>query len=135
MQLANRLIKPVFAQKPLGKVGGDPGTGLGPFSNAHSYDIDVAGFALSTIISTVIGVITVVAGIWFIFNLVIAAIGILVSGGSEEAIKNNTKKLTQSLLGLVMVIGAIALMSLIGLILGINFLNVEGLISQLSFLN
>jgi len=123
-----------FAQKPLGNIGGDKGSGLGPFSDMYNLvsggNVDPASGALANIISTVIGVITIVAGLWFIFNFMIAAVGIVISSGNEEAIKNNTKKITQSLLGLVVVIGAYALISLIGLILGINFLALELLIEN-----
>ena len=135
MQLTNGLIKPVFAQeRPLGNIGGDKGTGLGPFSDMYKLvsggNVGPASGALANIISTVIGVITIIAGLWFIFNFMIAAVGMVISAGNEEAIKNNTKKMTQSLLGLVVVIGAYALISLIGLILGINFLALEFLIEN-----
>jgi len=120
-------------REPLGNIGGDIGTGLGPFSDMYSLlggGVGPASGALAKIISTIIGVITIVAGLWFIINFMIAAAGMIFSAGNEEAIKNNTKKMTHGLLGLVIVIGAYALISLIGLILGINFLALEFLIEN-----
>ena len=119
--------------EPLGDIG--PGSGVGPLSNLSSIltpsDITTPANYLSWIISTVIGVMTVVAGLWFIINFMIAAAGMVFSAGNEEAIKNNTKKITQSLLGLIVVISAYALISLIGMILGFDILNLAALLGEL----
>ena len=127
-------INPVFAkEKTLGNIGS--GSGVGPLSNLSSIltpsDITTPANYLSWIISTVIGVMTVVAGLWFIINFMIAAAGMIFSAGNEEAIKNNTKKITQSLLGLIVVIGAYAIISLMGIILGFDILNLAALLSEL----
>ncbi len=123
--------KVYLADKDLGLIGGPPDSGLGPFSDAGAFDGLGSVGDLSRIISTVIGIMTIVAGLWFIFNFMIAAVGMVVSAGNEEAVKNSTKKMTQSLVGLVIVIGAFTLISLISLILGIDFLDLEGLIGNL----
>ncbi len=67
-------------REPLGNIGGDIGTGLGPFSDMYSLlggGVGPASGALARIISTIIGVITIVAGLWFIINFMIAAAGMI----------------------------------------------------------
>jgi hypothetical protein len=97
---------------------------------------DVASNATITFtnfLSTVIGVMTLVAIIWFIFQLISGAISYISSGGDKQAIESAGKRITNSLIGLIIVIISIFIIKLIGTLLGIpnilNFLYLFGLIS------
>jgi hypothetical protein len=105
----------IFLEVP---VGGFtlPGT-LGGASPADS------GQTLERIISTAIGVMTVIAFIWFIVQFFIAAVQIIGSGGDKNALAAARGKLSTSVIGLVVVISAIFIIELIGTILGISILN------------
>lgn len=72
--------------------------------------------------STVIGVMTVIAFIWFTIQFILGAIGIMTSGGDKAALESAKKKLTTGIIGLVVVIAAIFLINLIGYILGVELI-------------
>ena len=77
---------------------------------------------LTGIISTAIGVMTVIAFIWFIFQFIVAAIQIISSGGDKGSLTSARQKLTTSIIGVVVVISAIFIFELIGFILGFSII-------------
>ena len=104
---------------------------IGPaFSNTAFYGRG-AGESLNLIVSTVIAVMTVAAGIWFIFLLMTGAIGIMNAGGDKQALSDAQKKITTGFIGLVIVIAALFIASLIGIIFGINILDPGSVIDSL----
>jgi hypothetical protein len=103
-------------------------TGIGTFGVVTDNGIST----LSKIISMVIGVMTIVAIIWFVITLITGAIGIITSGGDKQALETARKKITTGAIGLLIVILALVLINLIGKILGINdILNINELFSKL----
>jgi hypothetical protein len=72
------------------------------------------------VLSAIIGVMTVIAFIWFIFVFLVGAISWLASGGDKTKIQNAQKQITNGLIGLVIVISAIFLFKLIGSLLGVD---------------
>lgn len=113
-------------------IGGEEG--FGPWGDVASKgeSVGFAGSAFTFIISNVIGIMTIIAGIWFIFSFIIGAFGYLTAGGDKGKMEEAGKKLTQAVVGLVIVVSAYALMSLLGSILGFSFLNLYPLIEKLS---
>jgi hypothetical protein len=71
-------------------------------------------------ISGTIGLLTIIAIIWFIFTFITGAIGIISSGGDKAALESAQKKITTGLIGLVVVVIAIFAISLIGYLLGFS---------------
>jgi len=124
-------IPPVFGaeSKSLGQIGGNEG--FGPWGNLGNQGISEAAGALASVISRIIGIMTIVAGIWFIFQFIIGAYGYMTAGGDQQKMANATKKITSALIGLVVIVTAYAIMSLLGELLGFNFLNVVPLIEKL----
>lgn len=100
---------------PLGQVG--DGTG--------------AAVTLEGIISTAIGVMTIIAFIWFVIQFFIAAVQIIGSGGDKAALTSARSKLSTSVIGLIVVIGAIFFIELVGTILGLDILSLADLIGRL----
>ncbi len=84
-----------------------------------------------SILSTVVGIITIIAGIWFLFLLVGGAIGIMSAGGDKGALEEAKKKMTTALIGMVVVVAGIFLADLIGKLIGFELLNVSGSIFDL----
>jgi len=121
----------VFAANPtpLGQIGGNDG--FGPWGNLGSQGINEATAAFANIISRIIGIMTIIAGIWFIFQFIIGAYSYMTAGGDQQKMTNATKKITSALIGLVVIVTAYAVISLLGELLGFNFLNVEQLIQNL----
>lgn len=118
-----------LAQLPLGRIG--EGAGFGPFSGLDLSDVSPAASAFASIISKIIGIMTVVAGIWFFFILLIGAFGYLSAGGDPEKIKSATKRIGNGLTGLIVIVLAYAFISLIGRMLGLDILNPQDIIELL----
>lgn len=95
---------------------GAPLQGVGPLGNPGSS----AGTLFESTLSKVIGVMTVVAFIWFTFQMVIGAIRIVSSGGDKAAVEAARKQITTGIVGVVLVVAAIFIVSLLGTILGID---------------
>ncbi len=110
-----------------------PSGGLrGPGTNALSVVTDNGFITFSNIISMAIGIMTVVAIVWFMFVLITGAIGIIGSGGDKQALENAKKRITSGLIGLVIVIVAVFIIDLIGYIFGIEFLNLYSMLTKIS---
>lgn len=70
------------------------------------------------LISTVIGLMTLIAIIWFIFLLVSGAISYMSSGGDKNAVESAKKRISNALIGLVIVVISIFIIKLLGYLLG-----------------
>lgn len=105
--------------------------GLGPLGNPNTTAQDPGASAFTNFISKAIGIMTVVAFIWFIFQLFIGAISWLSSGGDKVKLQEAQKKISTSIVGLVIVISAIFLVKIIGLIFGVDMLDLTNLIINL----
>ena len=102
---------------PLGPIGGEEG--FGPWGGLGTgAKISVAAGIFTNIISRVIGVMTIVAGLWFIFSFIIGAYGFLTAGGDSKKMGEAASKITSAIIGLIVVVAAYALISLIGGLLG-----------------
>ena len=104
---------------------------LGPYGSIGSAD-DAAGL-LTQILSTSIGIITVIAFIWFAFKLMIGAVGIVNSGGDKAKIAEARNNITYGVIGVVVVVAGIFIAELVAYILGIeNILNIQAMVTLLS---
>lgn len=114
-----------LAQIPVAPPGGYnlPGS-LGSGSQYLDGTGVTSGSRLTQVISTVIGVMTAIAFIWFVILLFLGAVQYLTSGGDSKAVEGAMNKIRTALIGLVIVISAIFFIQLVGTILGIdNILN------------
>lgn len=111
---------------PLGKF-----EGLGPLGKPIATEADPGASAFTNFISKFIGIMTVIAFIWFIFTLFIGAIGWLGSGGDKAKVQEAQKKITTAIIGLVIVVSAIFLIKIIEVIFGISILGIQDLIINL----
>jgi hypothetical protein len=78
-----------------------------------------ADLTFKDFISSTIGVLTIVAIIWFVFIFITGAISYMSSGGDKAAIESARKKIINGVIGLVLVIIAIFVIKLIGYLIGI----------------
>lgn len=113
-QLAQNLDFGTF--KGFGPLGTPQGTGITNFS---------------AFLSTAIGVMTIIAFIWFTFTLITGAIGVMNAGGDKAALENARKKITNGIIGVVIVISAVFILDLVGTIFGIPYLNLLQLFYKL----
>ncbi len=106
-----------LAQIPLGPTGGFKGFGaLGLEGGQNAADV------FNKFLSTTLGVMTVVAFIWFLIQFFIGVIGIISSGGDKGKLEQAKAKITSSLIGLVVVVAAIFVIGVVADILGIPYL-------------
>ncbi|PIU02083.1 hypothetical protein COT66_02080 [Candidatus Shapirobacteria bacterium CG09_land_8_20_14_0_10_49_15] len=117
-------------QKALGQLGGDDG--FGPWGNLDLSSIAAPAAAFAKIISNLIGIMTIIAGIWFLIQFILAAVSIIGASGDPKKMESATGKIRTAIIGLVVTVAAYALISLLGGILGFEFLNIASLIEKLS---
>lgn len=86
----------------------------------------------SQLISTAIGIMTVVAGVWFIFIFITGAYGIMSSGGEKGAYEAARKKMMTGVIGLALVVTAVLLVDFVGWIFGLDILNIGDLVNDIS---
>lgn len=111
---------------PIGKIGGE---GLGNLSESGAN----APAQLSRVISSIVGVMTVAAGIWFLFQILIGGYTWLSSLGDKQRLEMARNRIVHALIGLVIVVASVAIVSLTGQFLGYDILNPESLFETLTF--
>ena len=87
----------------------------------------------SLVFSNIIGFITVVAGLAFIFYFLLGAINWITAGGDTQKASLSRQQITNALIGLVIVVIANPIIALIGKLLGIPLLSPQDLINQFIF--
>lgn len=93
------------------------GPGLGPFGQ-NVLDGPKAAGGLTNIISSVIGVMTVAAAIWFFFQLLVGGLNWLTSGGDKKNLGEARDRITNAFIGLIIVVAAWAIVAVVGQFLG-----------------
>lgn len=79
-------------------------------------------------ISSVIGILTVVGILWFIFILITGAISWMSAGGDKGKLESAKQRITTGIVGLTILVIATFVIDLIGNIIGIgNILNLPAL--------
>ena len=104
------------------------GKGFGPWAESIAGGAEPSSI-LSAIISNAIGAMTIFAGIWFLFQTIIAGYNYLSAGGDKARVEAAGKKLTNSIIGIAIVVAGYGILALIGSFLGIEFLNIGNLFS------
>ncbi len=104
---------------PLGTIGG---AGLGPFANISLTDPTAGLRAVTTVVSSIIGVMTIAGGIWFLFQLLIAGINWISAEGDAKKLQQAQQRITSALIGLLIVISGMIILALASKFLGYDLL-------------
>ncbi len=120
----------LLAQTDLGTL-----KGLGPLGNLGDKQVlsTVAFLQFTRVFSVGLGILTISAGIWFIIQISAGAFQWLSSGGEKQALQNAQKRIVNAIMGMFVVVFSYALISIIGLIFGINILSPVNSLLQQSF--
>jgi uncharacterized membrane protein YphA (DoxX/SURF4 family) len=95
--------------------------------------VDVVG-KTAAIISMIIGLLTIIGIIILLFSIISAGIMWINSGGDPQKVEIAQKKLTNSFIGLILIIGAVFIVSLLGkLLFEVDLMDLGGLFERLSF--
>jgi len=78
-----------------------------------------AGATLARIVSAVIGLLTVIAVVYFMINLITGATMIITAGGDKGKYSEARQKITYGFIGLVVTIAAIFILGLLAILLDI----------------
>lgn len=114
-------------EKPLGEI-----RGIGPLG-LEGKNYWEAPQIFERAISNILGVLTVAAVIWFVLQVIFGAYSWITSGGDPKAVEGARMKVTNAVVGLVMVFVALLLVSVISFLLGIDsILNVGEFIKNLT---
>lgn len=91
------------------------------------------GNKLNTVISGIIGFMTIIAALWFLFQILIGGYGWISSGGDKQAIEQARDRIIYSVIGLITVVSAWVIVGIIGTIIGLDVLNPGKVILNLGF--
>ncbi|MBI2029286.1 hypothetical protein HYT02_02640, partial [Candidatus Gottesmanbacteria bacterium] len=125
------IIRPVFAEvTPVPAGNFCDGGGLGPFADflcklnrnpndptQSAINAGSAFLAFATLISNIIGVFVVVAGLVFLAQFMLGGFKWLTAGGDKAKLESAQQSLLHAVIGLVIVLAAFAIVSLVGSIL------------------
>jgi hypothetical protein len=128
-------IEKIFASQPLGTIGGE---GLGPMGNIVSTVTPTSGLiGVTKVLSTVIGFMTVCAGIYFIFMFLIGGYTWMTSMGDKQRLEQARDRIVNALIGLVIVIAGWSILALVGQIFNwdITISSPQNVINSLKFSN
>ena len=113
------------APEPLGKI--ITGKGYTPPTDAASL-----ASKLGSIISNIMGILTIVAGLGFLFYFLIGAVNWLVSTGDPKKIETARNQMFNAIIGLVITAAAWPIIYIIAKLLGIPISNPADLINQIT---
>lgn len=77
----------------------------------------------NTVISGIISLLTVLAGLWFLFRFIVGGINWIGSGGDKSKIEQAQDTINNALIGLFIVVGAWIIVGIVGSLLGFEILN------------
>ncbi len=107
--------------------------GFGPLGLQGSAQATSSDLLLQTFISSIIGVISIVAIIWFVFILISGGMSYLGAGADKAAVESARKRMTNGLIGLLITLFGIFLINLVGELFGIpNILSIPAMISTIT---
>ena len=95
--------------------------GLGPWGSLTGGWFP--GNAFNRVFSIAIGLITVIAGIYFVFLVITGGLMYMSAGGDKGKVQEAQKKITSGLIGLVIVFAGVLITGFVSYILGVNLLN------------
>ena len=92
-----------------------------PINNKYFTTTDGSGIFM--FISTILKFAGVIGGLFFLIQLIIAGYSYIASNGDAKKIEASSNKVTQSVLGIVIIAGSTLIVGVVGRLLGINILN------------
>lgn len=114
----------------IGKIGGE---GLGPFGNL-SFTPSSAMAKLTGAISSIIGLLTIVAAFWFFISFILGGISWITASGDKTKLTQARDKLSNAFIGLVIVVAGWGVLALAGQFFGWeNILVPNSVIEQIRF--
>lgn len=106
--------------------------GFGPLGLETTTATD-APITFAKVLSSTVGLISIIGIIWMVITIITGAVAIISSGGDKNALESAKKKITNGVIGLVVLVTSLFIITLFGRILGIPaILNIANLIKLLN---
>lgn len=91
-----------------------------------------AATQFETFAGQVIGALTIIAVLYFVAQVIFAGYSFISSQGDQKVMETNRHRLTEAVLGLVVIIVAVGLASLVASLFGIqNVLDINGMFAKM----
>jgi hypothetical protein len=97
-------------------------TGVGPFGNFNRSNTTAVLGLTDQLISIILALLTSLAGLYFMFQLILAGYNYISAGGEKAQVQTAQKKLTNSFLGLTIVVLAYVITGIIGRFMGLDIM-------------
>lgn len=116
------------------------GGGLGPIAQFLCTKVtgsDIAaskenvGTQVNTLIGGIIGFLTILAALWFGTHIILAGFKWISAGGDKTALETARSEITNSLIGLIIVVSAWVVLGVLGQVLGLDILNPGAVLQNL----
>lgn len=117
-------MKNFIAQNPQ-NIGG-PITGIGNYGTSANWQVN-----FSRILTVIVGLLTVIAGIYFIFLLISGGIAWMASGGDKGKLAAARSTMVSGAIGLAIVVAALFIAEILGGLLNINILDPSSILDTL----
>lgn len=111
--------------------GGDMGLIADFLCGLEPGDTVKVGVRLNAALSGIIGFMTIVAGLWFMIQLITAGYGWISAGGDKHNIEMARDKIVNAVIGLIIVVVAWVIVGLLGKIIGLDILNPGAVLEKL----
>jgi len=92
-----------------------------PPNSLLSLTVSGGAAGISLFLSNIVQLIFIVAGIIFLFMVIIGAVQWILSGGDKEAVGNARKRITHAIIGIVLLSLVFVIVKLVGQITGFTF--------------
>lgn len=106
---------------------------FGPIQIFKGYSVGDLPSQLELIVSNVIGFLTLIAGLAFLFYFLIGAINWITASGDNQKSQLARQQIFNALIGLIVVVLAYPIISVLSQLLGIHILNPQDVINQFQF--
>jgi hypothetical protein len=105
-----------------------------PVDNVYTKDAASEGVTNTVAkgISNLIGVLTVVGGLFFIVNFFLGALGWITAGEDTGKVEKARTRITHAAIGLVLVVAAYGIVGLVGNVIGLDILDIGGTLTKLN---
>jgi hypothetical protein len=107
------------ASTSLGTIGG---AGLGPWGTIGQSSDPTGATAVVDTISSIIGIMTTAASIWFLLQILFGGYEWMSAGGDSKKIETARSRITNAFIGLIIVVGSWSLLAVTGKFLGFDTL-------------
>jgi len=106
--------------------------GLGPLGLEGVTNLEggTAGERFTGILSKTLGFLTLVGGLWFLISFITAGYNFISAHGDANKIKEAQQKIMNSIIGLAIIVSAVFILSLIGWMFHLDFLDIFNLIDK-----